>query len=359
MKRLPLIVVIIAVLASCATQGVYVGPSKEELKLMDMVKAINKAGGVAVIGTGIDENGREDLALQKAILDGRTQLAQVFETNMQVLEKNFVEEIGAASSAEINQLFSSTVKAITNTTLVGSQSLSNPIIKRSSKVITVKVVVGIDPKRSTPQSWTISSRKILTFMKDTGHLRHSKNYRRKWMLTRSPISWFHKIALRSRTIQLLFLVMMLVPVHTVSGQSSLPSWFITPPEYTSAAIFASSDEEAIANAAKVLAAFERSIVWGNFRTFYDSSIDTDTWFDTDYFYYIPVAEIERIQQGLQVMASTVVSVLPSTRLFLVGKQVETMPNWEMELTADAVRPQWVDTLRFERMASSLESVYVP
>jgi len=146
MKRLPLIVVIIAVLASCATQGVYVGPSKEELKLMDMVKAINKAGGVAVIGTGIDENGREDLALQKAILDGRTQLAQVFETNMQVLEKNFVEEIGAASSAEINQLFSSTVKAITNTTLVGSQSLSNPIIKRSSKVITVKVVVGIDPK---------------------------------------------------------------------------------------------------------------------------------------------------------------------------------------------------------------------
>ena len=168
------------------------------------------------------------------------------------------------------------------------------------------------------------------------------------MLTRSPISWFHKIALRSRTIQLLFLVMMLVPVHTVSGQSSLPSWFITPPEYTSAAIFASSDEEAIANAAKVLAAFERSIVWGNFRTFYDSSIDTDTWFDTDYFYYIPVAEIERIQQGLQVMASTVVSVLPSTRLFLVGKQGETMPNWEMELTADAVRPQWVDALRFEK-----------
>jgi len=63
-----------------------------------------------------------------------------------VCSSDLVEEIGAASSAEINQLFSSTVKAITNTTLVGSQSLSNPIIKRSSKVITVKVVVGIDPK---------------------------------------------------------------------------------------------------------------------------------------------------------------------------------------------------------------------
>ncbi|MCX7026542.1 MAG: hypothetical protein NT061_03430 [Spirochaetes bacterium] len=137
---------VLLLFASCASGPKVVQVSKEEKELQKKVEAVNKAGGVAVIGTGIDETGRQDLALKKATLDGRAQIAQVFETKMQVLEKNFVDEVGSTAKAEINTMFSSTTKAISKTTLSGSQNLSLPVTFKEGNKITVKVVVGIDPK---------------------------------------------------------------------------------------------------------------------------------------------------------------------------------------------------------------------
>jgi hypothetical protein len=150
MKRLRTIVVaasvVLLLLASCASGPTVKRIPKEELALMQQVEKINKSGGVAVIGSGVDETGREDIALKKAMLDGRAQLAATFEVNMQNLEKNFIEEVGSTAKAEVNALFSSTTKAITKTTLNGSQALSLPLTYIEGKKITVKIVVGIDPK---------------------------------------------------------------------------------------------------------------------------------------------------------------------------------------------------------------------
>lgn len=141
-----LLVAVLLIVTSCATGPVLQKVSKEEKELQKQVDAVNKAGGVAVIGTGADATGREDLALMKATLNGRTQLAQLFEVNMQVLEKNFIEEVGSTDKAEVNSMFSQTTKAITKTTLNGSRNLSTPLVWKDGKNITVKVVVGIDPK---------------------------------------------------------------------------------------------------------------------------------------------------------------------------------------------------------------------
>ncbi|HEY9054277.1 MAG TPA: hypothetical protein VIO60_05605 [Rectinemataceae bacterium] len=150
MKRMSKIVLLIAAVlllaASCASGPVVKKVSKEERELQKQVEAINRSGGVAVIGMGVDETGREDLALKKATLDGRAQLAQMFETNMQILEKKFIEQIGSTAKAEVNEMFSSAVKAVSKTTLNGSRNLSTPVTWIEGKKITVKVVVGIDPK---------------------------------------------------------------------------------------------------------------------------------------------------------------------------------------------------------------------
>jgi len=137
---------VLLLFASCASGPQVVQVSKEEKELQKKVEAVIKGGGVAVIGMGLDESGRQDLALKKATLDGRSQLAQAFEAKMQVLEKNFVEEVGGTAKAEINTMFSSTTKAISKTTLNGSQNLSLPVTFKEGTKITVKVVVGIDPK---------------------------------------------------------------------------------------------------------------------------------------------------------------------------------------------------------------------
>lgn len=139
-----LLLAFILLMASCATG--FVKAKGPEAELAKEVQKINKAGGVAVIGSGIDETGREDLALKKATLDGRAQIAQMFEVNMQILQKNFIEEVGSTATAEVNALFSDTTKAVSKTTLVGSRNLSTPITKKEGKKITVKVIVGIDPK---------------------------------------------------------------------------------------------------------------------------------------------------------------------------------------------------------------------
>jgi hypothetical protein len=117
--------------------------------LFKQVEKIKKDGGVAAIGLGIDSAGRRDLAQQKAMLDGRLQIAQIFALKMQNLQKKFVEEVGSTSKAEINEMFSNTTKQLTKTTLNGSQALSLPLIlidRKDSNKITVKIVVGIDPK---------------------------------------------------------------------------------------------------------------------------------------------------------------------------------------------------------------------
>jgi len=140
-----LLVALMILMASCATSG-FTSAKGPEAELAKQIEKINKSGGVAVIGTGVDETGREDLALKKATLDGRAQLAQMFEVNMSVLQKNFIEEVGSTTKAEVNALFSDTTKAVSKTTLTGSRNLSTPIVKKEKSKITVKVIVGIDPK---------------------------------------------------------------------------------------------------------------------------------------------------------------------------------------------------------------------
>ena len=67
-------------------------------------------------------------AITKAQVRGRASLAQQMEARMANLTKDFVEETGVEEGAEILQFFSTTTKAVTDRTLVGSQTVKKQIL---------------------------------------------------------------------------------------------------------------------------------------------------------------------------------------------------------------------------------------
>jgi hypothetical protein len=86
--------------------------------MQEEVARIAEKGGMAAVGIG--ESRTTQLAVTRAKVEARKNLAQLVQVKIENLEKAFVEEIGEVSGSEINQLFSSATKQITSQTLQGT-----------------------------------------------------------------------------------------------------------------------------------------------------------------------------------------------------------------------------------------------
>ncbi|MEN7972421.1 MAG: hypothetical protein ABFR47_01160 [Verrucomicrobiota bacterium] len=86
--------------------------------MQEQVAKITEKGGMASVG--IAESRIPQLAITKAKVEARKNLAQAVQVKIENLEKAFIEEIGEARGSEINELFSSATKQITSQTLQGT-----------------------------------------------------------------------------------------------------------------------------------------------------------------------------------------------------------------------------------------------
>jgi len=102
-----------------------------------------EAGGLAVVGIG--ESKSLEIALNKAKTRGRVELAQMLETKIEALQKDFVEETGLAEDAQILAQFSSTSQAITSQQIQGSaaKELKYEILDGT---VTAYALMELDPK---------------------------------------------------------------------------------------------------------------------------------------------------------------------------------------------------------------------
>ena len=79
---------------------------------------ITEKGGMAEVGVADSRN--TQLAITKAKVEARKNLAQLVSVKIENLEKAFIEEVGEAAGSEMNELFSSATKQITSQTLQGT-----------------------------------------------------------------------------------------------------------------------------------------------------------------------------------------------------------------------------------------------
>jgi len=86
--------------------------------MQEEVGKITEKGGMASVGIGESRN--TQLAITKAKVEARKNLAQLVTVKIENLEKAFIEEVGESSGSEINELFSSATKQITSQTLQGT-----------------------------------------------------------------------------------------------------------------------------------------------------------------------------------------------------------------------------------------------
>ena len=88
--------------------------------LQERAQAAREAGGLAAVGMGTSLS--EPLAIDKAKMRGRTELAHMVETKVDSLKKDFAEEVGDVASAEYNELFAAASKNIAHQLLTGTRS---------------------------------------------------------------------------------------------------------------------------------------------------------------------------------------------------------------------------------------------
>lgn len=86
--------------------------------MQEEVAKITEKGGMASVGIGESRN--TQLAITKAKVEARKNLAQAVQVKIENLEKAFIEEVGEAQGSEMNELFSSATKQITSQTLQGT-----------------------------------------------------------------------------------------------------------------------------------------------------------------------------------------------------------------------------------------------
>ena len=86
--------------------------------MQEEVGKITEKGGMAAVGLGESRN--TQLAISKAKVEARKNLAQSVQVKIENLEKAFIEEVGEASGSEMNELFSSATKQITAQELQGT-----------------------------------------------------------------------------------------------------------------------------------------------------------------------------------------------------------------------------------------------
>lgn len=110
--------------------------------LQERVAEISKKGGMAAVGLGESRN--TQIAITKAKVEARKNLAQLVQVKIENLEKAFTEEVGEASSSEINTLFSTATKQITSQTLQGTV----PVTQKydvDGEVTTAYVLMVLNP----------------------------------------------------------------------------------------------------------------------------------------------------------------------------------------------------------------------
>ncbi len=86
--------------------------------MQEEVGKITDQGGMASVGLGESRN--TQLAITKAKVEARKNLAQLVQVKIENLEKAFIEEVGEANGSEMNELFSSATKQITAQELQGT-----------------------------------------------------------------------------------------------------------------------------------------------------------------------------------------------------------------------------------------------
>ena len=87
-------------------------------KMQKDASKIMENDGLATVGVGVSST--IQTALEKAKLRARTEMAQIIETKIESLRKDFAEEIGENKVAEYNAMFTATTKAIASQVLHGT-----------------------------------------------------------------------------------------------------------------------------------------------------------------------------------------------------------------------------------------------
>ncbi|MBU0460922.1 MAG: hypothetical protein KJ771_09030 [Nanoarchaeota archaeon] len=138
-----LLSVMIVSLMHCAGTSPKVENDRFEM-LQTKANKIIESGGIAQVGES--ESSKSHIAKAKATTAARGLIAQSFETKVEVLEKMFIEEVGA-EDAEINESFTQVMKTVASKVLVGSVviDVKSYTIKKTG-MIHFAVLVGINPK---------------------------------------------------------------------------------------------------------------------------------------------------------------------------------------------------------------------
>lgn len=89
--------------------------------------------------TGNAESKLLNVAIDKATLNARTEIARQLEIKLNNLQKSFVEEIGSKDT-ELNQLYSSTTKAVVSKQLIGSKVKNKKYKEKNGKYHAIVIV---------------------------------------------------------------------------------------------------------------------------------------------------------------------------------------------------------------------------
>ena len=111
--------------------------------MQEEVAKITDKGGMASVG--IAESRKTPLAITKAKVEARKNLAQLVQVKIENLEKAFIEEIGEANGSEINELFSSATKQITAQELQGTVPKQQDF-ETNDGITTAYILMVLDPK---------------------------------------------------------------------------------------------------------------------------------------------------------------------------------------------------------------------
>lgn len=111
--------------------------------LQEEVGKIIENGGMAAVGLGESRN--TQIAISKAKVEARKNLAQLVQVKIENLEKSFAEEVGMGGDTEINTLFSSATKQITNQKLQGTAPIEQKYDVKDG-ITTAYVLMVLNPK---------------------------------------------------------------------------------------------------------------------------------------------------------------------------------------------------------------------
>lgn len=129
--------VLLVLLVGCISQKLnkgYVDSVPDEIQHLIAKKY---SGSLSAVGTA---SGSEELiAVNKAVLQARVEIARQFKSEIEVLQKDYEEQVGESASAEYNEV----MNAFSMVELNGSQIAKTMIRKDKFKTYSAKVLVVV------------------------------------------------------------------------------------------------------------------------------------------------------------------------------------------------------------------------